>query len=64
MESAQKFFNYYTAGEWHDGNGKPVKNWKQKAIAVWFKPENTDRVISERQPTKFITEENKHELDN
>jgi hypothetical protein len=39
-ESAKKFFNYYSVAEWKDGSGKPVKNWKQKAQAVWFKDEN------------------------
>ncbi len=39
-ESALKFFNYYSASDWHDKNGKPVKNWKLKAQSVWFKPEN------------------------
>ena len=29
---AQKFFDYYTAGNWIDGKGNPVKNWKQKLI--------------------------------
>ena len=26
------FFDYFTAGDWHDSTGKPVKNWKQKAL--------------------------------
>jgi hypothetical protein len=26
----QNFFDYYADGNWHDGNGKPVKSWKQK----------------------------------
>lgn len=26
----QTFFEYYEAGNWHDGSGKPVKAWKQK----------------------------------
>lgn len=38
-EIAQKFFDYYSAGNWHDQQGNQVKNWKQKLIAVWFKPE-------------------------
>lgn len=25
-----RFWDYYTEGEWHDSNGKPVKNWKLK----------------------------------
>ena len=28
----QKFFDYYTAGEWKDAKGNPVKSWKQKMI--------------------------------
>ena len=29
---AQTFFEYFNAGEWYDGNGKPVRNWKQKFV--------------------------------
>lgn len=39
-ESAEKFFNYYESAGWKDSNDKQVKNWKQKAQGVWFKPEN------------------------
>jgi len=39
-ESATRAFNGYDAAEWHDTNGKPVRNWKQKMNNVWFKPEN------------------------
>jgi len=28
----QRFYDYFLAGGWVDGNGKPVKNWKQKVI--------------------------------
>ena len=28
----KKFFDYFTASEWVDSNGKPVQNWKQKVI--------------------------------
>jgi hypothetical protein len=42
VEAANKFWNYYDSAEWKDSNGKPVKNWKQKAIGVWFKPENAE----------------------
>ncbi|MBP9688268.1 MAG: hypothetical protein KBE91_01560 [Bacteroidia bacterium] len=38
--SAQKFFDYYSIANWKDSKGNKVKNWKQKAQAVWFKPEN------------------------
>ena len=33
-------YNYYTAGNWVDSRGNHVTAWKQKMIAVWFKPEN------------------------
>jgi hypothetical protein len=46
-QAAEKFHAYYTAGDWNDRNGKPVRNWKQKAQAVWFKPEN-------KQAEKYI----------
>lgn len=39
-EAAEKFYNYYSIADWKDSNGKKVKNWKQKAQSVWFKPEN------------------------
>ena len=39
-ELAFRFFNSYSVADWHDSNDKPVRNWKQKAINVWFKDEN------------------------
>lgn len=39
-EAAEKAFKYYDSANWKDSNGKQVNNWKQKMIAVWFKPEN------------------------
>jgi len=39
-EAAKRAFQYYESGDWKDSQGKQVKNWKGKMIAVWFKPEN------------------------
>lgn len=39
---ARRFFDFYTEGEWHDGGGKPVKNWKQKAL-TWDRREQENR---------------------
>lgn len=39
---ARRFFDFYTAGEWHDSSGKPVKNWKQKAL-TWDRREQEKR---------------------
>jgi hypothetical protein len=39
-EAGKIAFKYYSIAEWKDSTGKPVKNWKQKMISVWFKPEN------------------------
>jgi len=30
---AERFLAYYAASDWHDKDGKPVKNWKQKVIS-------------------------------
>lgn len=38
-ECAVKAWDYYDAMEWKDSEGKAVKSWKGKLIAVWFKPE-------------------------
>lgn len=42
QESARKAFKYYSESDppWVDQRGNKVKNWKQKMISVWFKPEN------------------------
>ena len=47
-ESAGKFWQYYDTGNWTDSKGQKVKNWKQKAQAVWFKPENKIGYIGRR----------------
>lgn len=39
-DAAKKFFDYYSVADWCDSKGNKVKNWKQKAQSVWFKPEN------------------------
>ncbi len=38
--AGKKAHQYYAANDWKDARGNPVKNWKQKMISVWFKPEN------------------------
>ena len=39
-EAARRAFDYYTDANWHDAEGKPVLNWKQKMRGVWFKPDH------------------------
>ncbi|MBU4317112.1 MAG: replication protein [Proteobacteria bacterium] len=41
-ESAKKVFKYYDEANppWTDSKGTPVRSWKSKVLAVWFKPEN------------------------
>lgn len=38
-KGAETFFNYYTETGWKDKDGKDVKNWKLKAVSVWFRDE-------------------------
>lgn len=44
IEIAKKAFEYYNMANWKDSTGKPVLNWKQKMIAVWFKPEHEVKI--------------------
>lgn len=39
-ETAIRFYQSYSVANWVDSKGNKVKNWKQKAINVWFKEEN------------------------
>jgi hypothetical protein len=50
--SAQKFFDYYSVASWKDSKGNKVKNWKQKAQAVWFKDEN--KIKDTNSPLKMV----------
>lgn len=34
----RRVYDYYTSANWKDSKGNPVRNWKQKIIAVWEKP--------------------------
>jgi hypothetical protein len=45
-EIGRKAFLYYESGNWSDGNGNKVKNWKQKMRGVWFKDENKIKNIN------------------
>ena len=38
--NAKTFYDYYEAGDWTDGRGNKIKNWKQKVI-TWEKHTNT-----------------------
>jgi len=39
-QTAITAFDFYSTADWVDSKGNKVKNWKQKMIAVWFKPEH------------------------
>lgn len=40
---AKQAFDYYELGEWKDGAGKQVKNWKQKMKGVWLTEEKRSK---------------------
>lgn len=52
-QSAIRAFKHYDLANWHDTNGKPVLNWKQKISTNWFKSENLDRTEPEIIPPKI-----------
>ena len=43
----ERFYHSYSVNDWIDSHGNKIKNWKQKAQMVWFKPENK---ITEQRP--------------
>lgn len=54
-QAGTKAFNYYSVADWKDSTGKPVRNWKQKMQAVWFKEENNGQSKREKSdPTVAI----------
>lgn len=54
-ESAAKFHEYYSVNDWKDSRDKPVKNWKQKCLSVWFKPEYLIKeTTKEHTESKFL----------
>jgi hypothetical protein len=54
-EYAIQAFNGYAVAEWHDSQGKKIKNWKQKAIHVWFKEEKKVKTYNHNK--EYTTEE-------
>lgn len=56
-ESAIKMHQYYTAGNWHNRDGKQIKNWQMTAISVWLRDEHKIKVTDKKEPTtdnKFL----------
>lgn len=42
LDLAQKYFDYFSAGNWIDSKGNKVKNWKQKFI-TWEQNNSIDK---------------------
>lgn len=61
---AERAYKGYSEANWHDSQGKPIKNWKQKLQHVWFKEDNKDKVepMSRKEELrKAIDDERKKE---
>jgi hypothetical protein len=52
-EVAKRVFKSYSVADWHDTNGKAIKNWKQKVINVWFKDEHKSNTIQNEKVYPF-----------
>ncbi len=59
-QAAEKMFEYYSVADWKDSGGKKVRNWKQKANAVWFKDEHKTKSndIDYSDKTKWAKQSN------
>lgn len=47
-ELAKRAWNGYHVANWHDKNGHPVKNWRQKCQTTWFRPDNKPKEKGEK----------------
>lgn len=53
--NAKDLYKYYTEGDWHDGNGKKVVNWKQKLLVLnSYKKEKTEQQENKSSNNKTI----------
>ena len=57
---AQKFFDYYDAANWYDGNGKKMKSWKQKVITWEGRDNNKGKGSEDNQSDSGHNSENKY----
>ena len=46
----ERFFDYFTAGDWKDSRGNPVRSWKQKFL-TWERaqPKSSQQVAKTRE---------------
>jgi hypothetical protein len=49
----REFYEYYAVNDWKDGKGNPVKNYKQKALAVWMKEDRKEKPKTQQVESKF-----------
>ena len=52
--NAQKFFDYYQAGNWKDAKGNVVKNWKQKLITWESKTTNNSDISTQSNTNQIL----------
>ncbi len=57
--NAAEFVKYYEAGEppWHDQNGKQVRSWKQKLIAVWARKPKAKKCVKCPKMGTYVSED-------
>ena len=51
---AERFYEYFTDGEWKDSAGKPVRSWKQKLL-TWRNKEPAKNKPPDNKPMKYGT---------
>jgi len=56
-EIARRSYDGYVAADWHDSQGKKIKNWKQKLLHVWFREENKNKPIRKQYGRQDFTHE-------
>ena len=50
---ARRVYESYHVADWHDSQGKKIKNWKQKCLQVWFKESNKEKPEEDKSKVGF-----------
>ena len=62
VDLVDKFYDYFTTGNWVDSKGNKVRNWKQKFI-TWEKfQSSTNTKLSHNFESRNYTEEEMNDL--
>lgn len=49
-QTMRRAYDSYAVANWHDTRGNPIRNWKQKILQVWNRPEHANTTSAQFNP--------------